>query len=109
MFMDSELRPSSKDGKNEIPKSTLDASTEKDDPLAKQPTKDELNEPRVNEGCVALNTNREKQTKEYAPSSLFTNAVTYKMKHNIIQWTLCRLNSINKHTTKLRHSFNFGT
>ena len=99
--MDSELRPSSKDGKNEIPKSTLDASTKKDDPLAKQATKDGLNKAKRMDG--------EKQTKEYAPSSLFTNAVTYKMKDNIIQCTLCRLNSINKHITKLRLSFNFGT
>ena len=62
--MDSQLRPSSKEGKDEIPKSTLDSSTKKDDPLAKQPTKDELNEPRVNEGCAAPNTNTENETPE---------------------------------------------
>ena len=62
--MDSQLRPSSKEGKDEIPKSTLDASTKKDDPLAKQPTKDELNEPRENGGCAATNTNAENETQE---------------------------------------------
>ena len=62
--MDSQLRPSSKEDKDEIPKSTLDASTKKDDPLAKQPTKDELNEPRENGGCAAPNTNTENETKE---------------------------------------------
>ena len=74
--MDSELRPSSKDGKNEIPKSTLDASNKKDDPWAKQASKDGFNKAKRMDG--------EKQTKEYAPSSLLTNAVTFKMKYNMI-------------------------
>ena len=64
MVMDSQLRPSSKDGKNEIPKSTLDSSTKKDDPLAKQPTKDGLNEARENGGCATPNTNAENETPE---------------------------------------------
>ncbi len=46
--MDSERRPSNK----------------KDDPLDKQPSKDELNEHRVNEGCAAPNTNTENPTEE---------------------------------------------
>ena len=77
--MDSQLRPSIKEIKDGISISTLDSSTtstKKEDPLAKQATKDGLNKAKRMDG--------EKQTKEYAPPSLFTNAVTYKMKDNII-------------------------